>query len=415
MQSKLSGAGWPVVLAIAIAAAANVSASNDPRPGSEPREEPSSATVPFTLDHNRMTVEVAFVRPDGTLRKARAWVDTGNQSLNLAEPLARDLGLDTSVLAAGGSQHSVESPSPAPRMRLGGLALDTTGVPVRIHPGALVRPGVQAEANLPASALRTSHVVFDYPAGRLTVARPGSLEPRGIPVPCRVNAETGLFLVSASLDGETVAVGIDNGSAGTWVSDHLTSVWHSRHPEWPVTIGAVGSANFFGFDFETAGTLMRLPEMGLGAVTLGDVILLGLDQRMFDWYSRKSAGTVAGFIGANVLKRFRLEVDWPNRMTYWEAGPASGDHDLDIVGLTLRPEPDGGYTVAGVAARGGRATVDAVEVGDRLVRVGPLDATGAPMGAVEDALRGAPGETRTLVLDREGRTVTVEAMVTRFP
>jgi C-terminal processing protease CtpA/Prc len=116
-----------------------------------------------------------------------------------------------------------------------------------------------------------------------------------------------------------------------------------------------------------------------------------------------------------VLKRFRLEVDWPNRMTYWEAGPARDDHDLDIVGLTLRPEPDGGFTVAGVATRDGRATVEGVEPGDRLVRVDSLEAAGTPMGEIEDALRGSPGEMRTLVLDREGRSVTIEARVTRFP
>ena len=116
-----------------------------------------------------------------------------------------------------------------------------------------------------------------------------------------------------------------------------------------------------------------------------------------------------------MLKRFRLEVDWPNRMTYWEAGPARDDHDLDIVGLTLRPELDGGFTVAGVATRDGRATVEGVEAGDRLVRVGSLEATGARMGEVEDALRGSPGDMRTLVLDREGRSVTVEGRVTRFP
>jgi len=124
---------------------------------------------------------------------------------------------------------------------------------------------------------------------------------------------------------------------------------------------------------------------------------------------------VAGFIGGNVLKRFRLEVDWPNRMTYWEAGPDRDDRDLDIVELILRPEPDGSFTVAGVATRNGRATVDGVEAGDRLVQVGSLQAAGTPMGEIEDALRGSPGDMRRLVLDREGRGVTIEARVTRFP
>jgi len=300
-------------------------------------------------------------------------------------------------------------------MRLAGFPLSIQDVKVRVHPGAGVRPGVPAEASLPASALRRTHVIFDYPAGRLTLARPGVLEPRGVAVPCRVNAETGLFMIDAVLDGETVALGVDTGSAGTWVSRLLTAAWEKRHPGWPRAVGAVGSANFFGFPFETEGVLMRLPEVSVGSVRVRDVALLGLDQRMFDWYSKKSAAPLLGFVGANVLRRFRLEVDFPGRMTYWQAGPETRANDLDIVGLTLRPEADGRLTIAGVATRAGVRSVRGVEPGDTLLRVDELDASEATMGAVVEALRGRPGEKRLLVVGREGKSVTVEATVTRFP
>ena len=362
-----------------------------------------------------MIVEVEFVRPDGTSRKARAWVDTGSQYLELEEPLARDLGLDVSGLKPGAAPDPVASSSPAPAMRLGGLPLHTEGIAVKVSPGKGLLPGVPAEATLPASALRHDHVVFDYPARRLTIGRPGALKPRGVALPCRVNAQTGLFLVAAVLDGETVQMGVDNGSAGTWVSDALTAAWQARHPAWPHATGAAGSANFFGFPFEAKGTLMRLPELGLGTLHARDVAVLGLPQGFFDWYSRKSAGPVAGFIGANILKGFRLEVDFQNGMTYWEAGPPPGAGDLDIVGLTLRPEAGGGFTVAGVVAKDGKPTVAGVQAGDKLLRVGALDTSGALMGTVVDALRGTPGEARTLVVEREGKRLTVQATVKRLP
>jgi|WetSurMetagenome_2_1015567.scaffolds.fasta_scaffold08532_5 hypothetical protein len=381
----------------------------------EARTAARSATVPFTLDHNRMIVEAEFVRPDGTTRKARAWVDTGSQYLELEEPLARDLGLDVSGLKPGAAHDMAESSSPAPPVRLGGLPLQTEGITVKVSPGKGLLPGVPAEATLPASALRRDHVVFDYPAKRLTVARPGTLKPRGVALPCRVNPRTGLFMISAVLDGDTVQMGVDNGSAGTWVSDTLTAAWLARHPTWPRATGAAGSANFFGFPFETRGTLMRLPELGIGTLRARDVGVLGLPQGLFDWYSQKSAGPVVGFLGANVLEGFRLEVDFPNGMTYWEAGPPPGPSDLDIVGLTLRAEADGGFTVAGVVARDGKPAVAGVQAGDRLVRVGSLDTRGALMGAVVDALRGKPGEARTLVVERDGKHLTVEASVMNLP
>jgi predicted aspartyl protease len=378
-------------------------------------EEPRQATVPFTLDHNRMIVEAQFVRPDGTPRKARAWVDTGSQHLVVAESLARDLGLDLSGLRKDGTQDSADSSSPAPTVRLGRFPLDMKGIKVRVFPGTNLRAGVPAEAMVPASAFRHDHVVFDYPALRMTVARPGTLRPRGTAVPCRVNPETGLFQIAALLDGESVQMGVDNGSAGTWVSEALTAAWRARHPDWPHATGALGSANFFGFPFETQGALMRLPELRIGTLSARDVAVLGLPQGLFDWYSQKSAGAVAGFIGANILQGFRLEVDFPNAMTYWEAGPPPNAGDLDMVGLTLRPEAGGAFTIAGVAMKDGKAAVGGVQPGDVLIRVDALDAQGALMGQVVAALRGKPGATRTLVIERDGKRLTVEAKVTRFP
>jgi hypothetical protein len=372
----------------------------------------AAATVPFTLDHNRMILEVEFVRADGTVRTASAWVDTGNEVLMLAQPLARELGYDVAALETG--ERSVDLPAP-PSMRVCGLPLPVDGVKTRAFAGRRVLPGVPAEANLPASLLRNERVIFDYPAGLFSIARPGTSGPRGVPIPCRVNAETGLFMIPVTAGGDTLPFGVDNGSAGTWVSDSLTTRWASRNPEWPRATGAAGSANFFGFGFEAGGALMRLPEIMIGSARARDIAVLGLDQRMFDWYSGKSAGAVSGFIGANVLKAFRLEVDFPNRMTYWEAGASPDPGDLDIVGLTLRPEVDGGYTIAGVVSKDGKPAIEGVEPGDRLIRVDEMEVADATMGAVADALRGAPGATRLLVIQRKGESSAIEAKVLRLP
>jgi predicted aspartyl protease len=382
-------------------------------PGVVAAELPPSGTVPITLDHNRMTVEVEFVRPDGSVRQARAWVDTGSPDLTLAEPLARDLGLDVSGLAAGA--RAVVAASPALAVRLGGLPLAVAGVRVCVVAGAVVLPGVVAEATLPASLFRNDHVVFDYPARRLTVARPGVLAPRGVGLACRVNAETGLFMIAATVEGDTVQFGVDTGSAGTWVSSLLTAKWQGRHPNWPQATGAAGSANFFGFPFETEGVLMRLPELEFGGLRVREVGLLGLDQSLFDWYSQKSAAPVVGFLGANVLWSFRLEIDFPSRMSYWEMSAPVDPRDFDIVGLTLRPEADGGFTVAGVVNVAGRPAVDGVAAGDRLIRVDELEVANAAMGDVVNALRGEPGSTRALVIERGGERLSVVAGILRLP
>jgi hypothetical protein len=386
-------------------------------------EAPKSATLPFTLDHNRMIVEVEFLLPSGILRKATAWVDTGIEEILLSESLARALELEIPDLDPEALLTEIRAT--APPMRLGGLPLSVEGLPVKIFPGDRALPGIPAEANLPAAALRQSHVVFDYPARQITIAQPGVLEPKGVKLPCRINAETGLIMVTAILDGEPVALGVDNGAAGTWVSTLLTKKWRNRHPDWPHAKGAAGSTNFFGFAFELQGTLMRLPELGLGAFRVRDVALLGIDQRMWDWYSQKSAAPVLGILGPNVLREFRIEIDFPNQKSYWKQGaPAESTdqpstttkpNDLDIVGLTLYAGTDGSFTIAAVVTRDGKPAVEGVLAGDRLLSVNELDTTGATMGQVVESLRGKPGDNRTLLLERDGKQVSVEAVVLRLP
>jgi hypothetical protein len=384
---------------------------------------PRSATVPMALDHKRLTVEIAFQRADGSLRPARAWVDTGGTTVTVAEALARELGVDLSAMPAGSGQ-SFASKTPVPLMSLGGIPLDSAGMNLAVRSGRFALPGVQAECVLPARCLRRLHVVFDYPARQLTVAWPGVLTPLGTAVPCRVNPETGLFMVEATIAAEKIALGVDTGSAGTWLSDRKTAAWLARHPGWPHAVGAAGSTNFFGFPFETQGALLSLPGMTVGSLAIGqEIAVLGLDQKIFDWYSQKSAAPVAGFLGADLLARFRLEVDFPGQMTWWQpgpyrpapTGPSSTARDLDIVGLTLRPESDGSFTVAGVVSRAGRPMVPGVQPGDKLLSVDALDAANAPMGAIVDALRGRPGAQRLLVLERGGKRITVRATVVRLP
>jgi hypothetical protein len=214
--------------------------------------------------------------------------------------------------------------------------------------------------------------------------------------------------IAANLGGEVVQLALDTGSAGTWITQALVD----RHPQWPVAKGAAGSANFFGFAFEAEGQLVRVPDLCLGSLVLRTTGALGLDQTIFDGYSRKTVAPVQGFIGGNILKGFRIEMDLPAQMSWWTPGPAEGAESFDMVGLTLRPLPEGGLMVVGVVQKDGKPCVDGVESGDRLLRVDALDVTRATMGETIQALRGRPGDSRTLHLEHAGKPRVVRAKIT---
>jgi hypothetical protein len=159
----------------------------------------------------------------------------------------------------------------------------------------------------------------------------------------------------------------------------------------------------------------------LGSLTLTDVGALAAGSSrsfpgnldLFDWYAQKNAVPVIGWIGGNVLKAFRLTIDYPNRVTYWLKQSDPDSHDLDQVGLTLRSEGTG-YVVAAVATKNGKPTVEGVLPGDKLLRVGELEMGTATWGAIYNAMHGSAGDSRSLILDRNGNRLTVTATVTAF-
>lgn len=382
--------------ALALAAALMALAA---APGESQDVTPRSVSIPFELDHNRMIVAVQFVRPDGTVRNARAWVDSGNPTLMLTEALAHDIGLEITQ---------------TPTMLLGDFQPDLARVRVRVLPGERVLPGVPAEANVPSTVLHQRHVVFDYPRRTLTMSRTAPAAPRGIAVPCRVNRETGIVQVDAAIGGDPMQLAIDNGSSSTWVSDAVTRALRLRSPGAPSVTGAVAAANFFGFPFESGAELMR-SDIRLGGVSARPLIIAGMPQSFIDWYSKKTAAPVSGFVGADFLQGFRIEIDYGKETSYWEAAPRPRSSAFDVVGLTLSPESDGTFNIAAVATRDGRPAVEGVRAGDRLVRVGRLDVKGRTMGTVWRALSGKPGEKKLLTVERDGMRVDVRAVVMQFP
>jgi hypothetical protein len=382
--------------------------------GAQAAEPARSATIPFTLDHNRLLIEAEFQRKDGTRRKARVWVDAGNPEFSMSHRLARDLGVDLSTTQPKAADKSLETPPPT--VRVGGILLNFQGVKstVVFEQGWLVNV-MQADANLPSTVLKHYQVVFDYPRSEFTLVEQGSLEPIGVRVPSHFHPLTGIIQIDAVIDGEAHSLALDNGSSYSFMSDELVRRLMGRHPTWPRHLGALGCANIWGWwPNEPDWPMLRLPELEWGGMRLADVGVAGLPKGMVEWYSQKAARPVDGFLGANVLKTWRVQIDYRSGAVYFQQRPNVNPHDMDLVGLAVRPESDGSYSILGVARRDGKPAVVGVEVGDKLMKIDRLTVPGATMGAVVDALRGKPGDVHTLLLERRGKPFQVEAKVERF-
>jgi len=122
---------------------------------------------------------------------------------------------------------------------------------------------------------------------------------------------------------------------------------------------------------------------------------------------------VTGWLGGHVLKDFRVMIDFPQHITYWERENELDPHDLDQVGVTLEKRDDA-YFIAGIAEKNGKPTADTVRVGDKLVQVDDVCLSSATRGAVFAALHGKPGTIRMLVVERDGKQLTLPVKVTAF-
>jgi hypothetical protein len=227
--------------------------------------------------------------------------------------------------------------------------------------------------------------VLDYGKATLTLALPGKSRPDGIAVPVQVNPNTGLVSVEATIDGHVHPVAIDNGTGYSLFRGQTVQAWLRSHPDWQRGIGAVGESNtgMLNNAIENEATIVRVPEIALGPLRLHDIGVLGtgsllgpVGDGMFGdpfWnsFSKKTPVAVDGLIGGNVLKGFRVTIDYQNRMTYWQQQRELDSHDLDQVGITLERRA-GGYFIAGIARQAGKPVVDGIAPNDKLVQIDGL-------------------------------------------
>jgi predicted aspartyl protease len=366
-----------------------------------------SVTVPLIVEFNRPFVDLEFTKPDGSIRKARFWVDTGGGGFLLCESLANDLNLKlgTPFDADGGKMAAV----PPPPASLGGMPLNLEGARSYVSIGSkTMTPGVNAEGLFPGHILQRYHVIFDYPGKKFTLAKPNSIKPRGIRINSPVNQQSGFPRIEAQIDGETYGFLLDTGASFTMISQELLEQWAGKNSAWSKTTGAYGNANMGLGQMETKALMLRIPEFQLANFQLQGVAAVSRPKGTFENYmSKMMSAPIKGALGGNLLSAFRIEIDYANGATYLEKKATPNKNDLDMVGVTLRVQSDGSFSVLGVSGQYDKEILGAIHSGDKLIKVDKFDVKGAPLVKVIDALRGKPNQKRTLVFERDSKQFTV--------
>src|SRR5689334_9440899 len=111
-------------------------------------------TVPITVDHNRIILDVYLPLADGTKKRVRGWFDNGNPDFWVDERVAQLLGLEytnepTANNSSGANTRSATVPK---QIFVGDFPLSLTGLKeTKVVLADSVGPGLSAEINIPST------------------------------------------------------------------------------------------------------------------------------------------------------------------------------------------------------------------------------------------------------------------------
>jgi hypothetical protein len=375
---------------------------------------PKSVTVPVTIDHGRVILDVDLTLPDGSTKRIRGWVDNGDPDFTLSRRAAMLLRLSVTC-------DDKECSAPPPRdITIGGMkiplgGLNSAKIPLKpVAAANVMAAGMAAEINLPSTILRNYDVLINFPGHEITLAPAGTLKFKGGKTKVLVNSGNGLIQIPSQINKKKYNLALDAGSSISFISGELFDQFAAAHPNAPHMTGAVGSANLWGLDNEPQWKLMRLDRVQFGTLFLTNVPVVNFPQDRMAYFAKRAGIPTAGLIGADVLANYRVGIDYAHSTVYFDIGRLFNFPEFDVIGLILRPEDDGGFTILGVADYDGKPSVSELQKGDQLVAVDGIPVPGNTMGQVWLMLGGEPGKERKLTVERGGKRFTVTATVRHF-
>ena len=288
-------------------------------------------------------------------------------------------------------------------------------IPLKPLPAAAIAfPGMSAAMNIPSTILRNYDVLINFPGRELTLAPPGTLKFTGSKSKAEINPQTGLIQIPSQIEKKKYNLALDIGACISLLAPGLFETLDSAHPAWPHMSGAVGPANLWGADTELNQKLIRVDRIQYGPLFLTNVPVAEMTKANFDFFSKRAANATAGSIGADAMVNYRVGIDYAHSAVYFDIGRLFNFPEFNIVGLILRPEDDGRFTILGAADYDGRSCVPEARSGDHLIAVDGIPTQGNTLGQLLLMLGGEAGKQRKLTLERDGKQVTIAATVHHF-
>jgi len=235
-----------------------------------------------------------------------------------------------------------------------------------------------------------------------------ALSPRATPVPFRLVGDGKILVRGAVSDPAPPAYSqrlnllVDTGATKCVLFEDAIAGAVRHAGRWPALRGLVAPtligtaaariALVPAIEIETARGHLRERAVDVG------VMRSELSQVL----SRVTHETIHGLIGYSFLKRFRVTVDYPNRVMWLDPIPNyRDDRPLEYCHVGLQLERQRGAVVVMGVVEGSPAARAGITLGDEVVALDGARAQGLDLIALTRRMEGQPGRTLTLVIRRD--------------
>jgi len=267
------------------------------------------------VDGDRPFIDLSVVTGSATAQ-GRFLLDTGGGGLLLTEALARRCGLPLEgkpTLEEWGL-HLEEIPRP--QMVLAGevLELDSPAF-------VILESGAQGSGNMISGrALSQYRVVLDFPRRQFSLRSPSSI-PEGVPLVTPVHSQTKFPWIEITVEGHPYGMLLDTGAGCTMISPRVLQQWRDEHPDWEYREGVRGSARKGRGDLDDGAVMLRVPRVTLGPFEIADVWMVArpVGGNFETFSARMMTNAAIGALGGNLLRFFRLEVDYATGLSYFQS------------------------------------------------------------------------------------------------
>ncbi len=276
--------------------------------------------APLHIDSDRPFIDLSLMT-DSVSVEERFLIDTGGGGLLLTESLARRCGL---------------SLSGKPGIEEWGLRLEEISRPKLLLAGEILQlnspafvileSGAQGSGNMIfGRTLSQYHVVFDFPRRQFILRSPGCT-PEGAPIPTPVHDRTKFTRIEISIDGCSYEMLLDTRARCTMISPRLLRRWREEHPDWAYMEGVHGSARKGRRDLDAGAVMLCVLRATLGPFAIDDawVVARTVGGNFEEFSARMMTNTAVGALGGNLLKFFRVEVDYTRGLTYLQREGITG-------------------------------------------------------------------------------------------